>query len=271
MRLRQPEPGVQRRQQVDRGRTGSSRRRRARSARAPGGRPCDRRAFPRLVPAAAGSGAPGRPASRPRSAAEHPSDDRRGPVRPAVGGAAVAAPLPGRRRARRRRRAAGRRSPRRADGCAGCGPRAPSGNRRRRQRAKRSIGADRERQQGRQQHELDRPAADDRASRGRRSSSFPAPARGRRRASRRGSASPGRARPGARALSGSSREALRRRRRNGRERQSRDAARDERPLLAEREREAEVEQLPEGRRPQRLASGLLEHADRCGAYERSGR
>ena len=66
-------------------------------------------------------------------------------------------------------------------------------------------------------------------------------------------------------------EDLRRNVRNGGERQCRDAAGDERPLLSEGERKAEVEQLADAGRTLRLATGLLEHANRGRAHERGGR
>ena len=67
------------------------------------------------------------------------------------------------------------------------------------------------------------------------------------------------------------REDLRRHVRNGGEGHCRDAAGDERALLSEGERKAEVEQLADGGRALRLATGLLEHANRCRAHERGRR
>ena len=127
------------------------------------------------------------PPSTPARAGSRPRVGREGPRLALRAGAEL----------RRRRRAAGRRSPRRGGGCGGCArqdrgeppPPAPG---------EQIDRSDRERQERRQEHELDRPAAHDRARRGTRSSSCPVQARGPRRASRRGSGSHGRARPGGR-------------------------------------------------------------------------
>ena len=52
-----------------------------------------------------------------------------------------------------------------------------------------------------------------------------------------------------------------------RQRHRRNAAGDERPLLAEREREAEIQELAHRRVPERLRAGLLEHANRRGTHQ----
>ncbi|HVM68663.1 MAG TPA: response regulator, partial [Gaiellaceae bacterium] len=53
-----------------------------------------------------------------------------------------------------------------------------------------------------------------------------------------------------------------------RDRERRDVVGEQRPLLAERVREAEVEQLPQERRPLRLATRLLEDPHRRGSHQR---
>ena len=130
--------------------------------------------------------------------------------------------------------------------------------------------SDRERQERRQEHELDRPAPHESCSE----------VHIARRSLRKLEAGVERAdevlgRPAelaqARGVERVVLEDLRRSIRNGRERHRRDAARDERPLLSEGERKAEVEQLAEAGRTLRLATGLLEHPNRRGSHKCSGR
>ena len=268
VRLRQPEPGIERRQQIDqRERVRGDDHQRGEAECEQG----DGVAGDRLLdssPAGAESGARGRRANRRAAAGRAPRGPpaRAGRGRGRRGG--VAARPPGTPRAWRRRRTAARRSPRREDGCAGCArqdrdERAAAGNGRR-DRSCRSGTA--------------------RAPSGARArSSSPARIALRvhvaRRSLRKLEAGVERAdevlgRPAelaqARGVERVVLEDLRRGVRDGGERHCRDATGDERPLLSEGERKAEVEQLAECRTnaPARDRTARAPEPPRCARARR---
>ena len=192
-----------------------------------------------------------RPAAKPRGSRARPARACTGPGR-----AAAAAPRPaGRHRAATLRRQAQPRSPRSRGGRAGCARPAPAGSSdvgsARRDRSCRSGTA-----AGQSAGRARSPTRGRCGSRSRCSWSSPAPARDPRRAIRSGSAPRGRARPAAATLNVSSNAVCSQLGNvvgEGGQRHRRDAAGDERALLAEGEREAEIEELAEAPSAQRLA------------------
>ena len=192
----------------------------------PSSAPCGRRAPPR-----AGTAPRREPLARTTSQPRARARRARERERPASGSRPRSRAGRERRaaRARRRRGRGTRTSPRRRArsraGCGGCAAPAPSGDAAAAAAGEEIDGGDEERQQHRDQDELDRPAADDPARRARRSSTSPGRARAPGRASRGAAASRGRSAASARPVR---RPACRRTRgravAGGRDRHRRDAA-----------------------------------------------